>query len=227
MLFFFILSIVVVCGIYVREKLKGASLKALLLKISTTVLIIFYSIFIVMTNQETLTIGLIIISALILGLIGDLVLDLKLIYPKDDTFYTYFGFGSFMLGHLIYIVYFLYQFPLSIISYSFIFGLAGVTIFIVLATEFPMKLNYGKFRIIVSVYAFVLSLIMFLSVWVGIKYSNNGILIFGIGMIFFLISDLILSQSYFGKNEKDWMIISNYTFYYGAQFLIASSLLFI
>lgn len=227
MLIFFILSILVVWVIYVREKLKGPSLKALFYKTTTTVFILFYAIWITLNYPEQNTFGFLVITALIVCLIGDIVLDLKLIYPKDDTFFTYFGFGSFMLGHLFYIGYFLYQFPLSIIAYSFIFGLAGISVFLVLVTEFPMQLNYGKFRTIVSVYAFVLSLIMFLSLWVGLELSNTGLIIFGIGMVSFLISDLILSQSYFGKEEKSWMIIGNYIFYYGAQLILASSILYI
>ena len=179
------------------------------------------------SNREVNEFGLLVVTGLILGLIGDIVLDLKLIYPKDGTFYTFFGFGSFMLGHLIYILYFLCQFPLSMIAYSIIFSLAGVTVFIVLVTEFPLKLNYGRFRTTVAVYAFILSLIMFLSLWIGFEKDIKGIIVFGVGMISFLLSDLILSQSYFGKEEKTWMIISNYVFYYGAQILIASSLLYV
>lgn len=212
---------------YVRLKLNQPSLKALILKISTTLLIICFSLFCILNQTDNLNVGVLIVIGLIFGLIGDMVLDLKLIYPKDDEFYTFLGFGSFILGHLLYIGYFLLNFHLQVLDYSFIFGLAGMTVFIVLVTEVPMKLNFGKFRLISAVYAFILSFITFLMLWTSYRFENIGMLIFGIGLIFFLISDLILSQSYFGKEEKSWMIITNYLFYYGAQYLIALSILWI
>ncbi len=48
------------------------------------------------------------------------------------------------------------------------------------------------------------------------------------GGIFFLISDLILSGTYFGEGKNRPVdIIINHVTYYIAQFLIASSLLFL
>ena len=227
MLIFFFITIIFAWIMYVRLKLKGPTLKALIFKVITTVLIILYALTIVIQQPILLNVGAVVIIALLFGLIGDIVLDLKLIYPKDDHFFTYFGFTSFILGHLVYIGYFLFNYPLSTISYSFIFGLSGMSVFMVLMTEIPMKLNFGKFRIISSVYAFILTFIMFLAFWIAFSYYNNGMLIFGVGMLFFLISDLILSHSYFGAVEKPWMIIGNYIFYYGAQLTIAYSLLYL
>ena len=227
MLIFFSILCLISWIFYVRLKLKKPSLKALIFKISTTFILILFALFCILNVPEKLEIGVIIVIGLIFGLIGDIVLDLKLIYPDDDEFYTYFGFTSFILGHLLYIGYFLLNFHLHVLDYSFIFGLAGMTVFLVLVTENPMKLNFGKFRLISSIYAFILSFITFLMLWTAIRYENFGMLIFSLGLIFFLISDLILSHSYFGKKEKPWMILTNYIFYYGAQYLIALSILWI
>ena len=171
--------------------------------------------------------GYVVIVGLILGLLGDVFLDLKLIFPKENDLFTYAGFYSFLLGHILYIFYFISNFELSMFDVSIIFGFAGLVVFLVLMTEKPMQLNYGKFRIISAIYAFVLSLITILSLWVGFREEIIGFIIFGIGMISFLISDLILSQSYFGRKEKQWMIYTNYIFYYLAQFLIVISLLYV
>lgn len=227
MLIFFLLSIIISWIVYVRLKLKGTSLQALSFKTLTTVLIIVFASIIIFNNPQNLNLGLIVILALVFGLVGDVMLDLKLIYPKDDSYFTYAGFISFLLGHFLYIGYFLIMYPIALIGYSFIFGLAGMIVFVVLMTENTMRLNYGKFRVISSVYAYILSYIMFLTLWIGFEYHQNGILWFGFGMVSFIISDLILSLSFFGKDEKKWMIIGNYVFYYGAQLMLASSLLWI
>jgi len=227
MLIFFFITIIIAWILYVRLKLKGPSLYALVFKILTTVLIILFALTIILQNPHKIPIGSVVLIALIFGLIGDIVLDLKLIYPQDDKFYTYFGFTSFILGHLVYIGFFLFNYPLSTIAYSFIFGFAGMSVFIVLMTETPLKLNFGPFRLISAVYAFILTFIMVLAFWSGGSFDQIGMYIFGIGMVFFLISDLILSHSYFGEKEKPWMIIGNYIFYYGAQLTLAYSILWI
>ena len=49
-----------------------------------------------------------------------------------------------------------------------------------------------------------------------------------IGGILFAVSDLVLSGTYFGTgHDKPFDIIANYISYYGAQFVIALSILFI
>ena len=224
MLIFFSILLLISWTIYVRLKLKAPTLKALIFKISTTFLIIVIALFNIINSPDQLSLGVLIVIGLILGLIGDIVLDLKLLYPKDDKFYTYFGFTSFIIGHLIYIGYFALNYHLHLLDYSFIFGFAGMSVFILLVSEDSMKLNFGEYRLISAVYAFVLSLVTFLLLWTSYRYGNYGMLIFGIGLILFLISDLILSFSYFGKDEKSWMIKGNYIFYYGAQYLIAASI---
>ncbi len=48
------------------------------------------------------------------------------------------------------------------------------------------------------------------------------------GGILFLLSDLVLSGTYFGegKNKPSYVVV-NHALYYGAQFCIASSILFL
>lgn len=227
MLIFFTIVFIISWMIYVFLKLKKPSVIALLFKSITTITLIGMTVYIHSTGINFPGFGYVVIIGLILGLLGDVFLDLKLIFPKENDLFTYFGFYSFLLGHIVYIFYFVSNFDFSMFEVSILFGLAGLIVFLVLMTEKPMQLNYGKFRVISSIYAFALSLITFLSLWVGIKERISGFLIFGIGMISFLISDLILSQSYFGRKEKQWMIYTNYIFYYLAQFLIVISLLYV
>lgn len=226
MLIFLSILILISSIIYLFLRLKKPSLSALIFKIISTFLIIIYTVIIVYSYPENINFGLIIIVGLIFGLIGDIFLDLKTIYPIESDIYTFLGFYSFLLGHFVYIGYFLSSNTLSIMENSFVFAIAGIVVFLVLATETPMKLNYGRFRIITTIYAFILSFVTVLSLWIGLKTSELSYSIFGVGMILFLISDLILSQIYFGRKDKNWMISANYIFYISAQYLIASSIIF-
>ena len=49
-----------------------------------------------------------------------------------------------------------------------------------------------------------------------------------VGLVFFLISDLILSGTYFGEGkDRPVDVITNHAAYYIAQFIIATSIAFI
>ena len=62
----------------------------------------------------------------------------------------------------------------------------------------------------------------------GVKDDLTGYDLFFIGGVLFMISDLILNGTYFGEGkERPVDIATNYLTYYSAQFLIASSLMFL
>ena len=54
-------------------------------------------------NRVFLEFGTLILAGLILGMLGDIWLDLKWIYLQDKNSYLYAGFISFLLGHLCFI----------------------------------------------------------------------------------------------------------------------------
>ena len=94
--------------------------------------------------------------------------------------------------------------------------------------EKPMKNNYGKMKPIVLAYSYILALMLCMAGSLAIMYKfNNWTLNFmTIGGVLFVISDLILSGTYFSEGkERPVDIITNTVTYYAAQFFIAFSLL--
>ena len=96
--------------------------------------------------------------------------------------------------------------------------------------EKPLRLKYGKLKKIAFCYALCLfgtcSFSLFLAIQNG--FSILGLNLFLIGAILFAVSDLILSDTYFGEGkERPIDFILNYSTYYAAQFIIAFLLLFI
>ena len=79
-------------------------------------------------------------------------------------------------------------------------------------------------------YSFILSLMMGTAGSLAVMHSFNNMtlnLMF-IGGIFFIVSDLILSGTYFGEGkERPIDLISNIAIYYIAQYVIAFSVLFL
>ena len=110
----------------------------------------------------------------------------------------------------------------------FVFGILGSILNLFMAK--PLKLDLGKYKLIVFIYAALLFSFAgsAFSVWMMMDFANTGLLLLFIASLLFAISDLILSNTYFGvDHEKPFDIISNSVTYYAAQFIIALAILFI
>ena len=170
-----------------------------------------------------------IVFGLVLGLSGDIWLDLKWIYEKDMEKFLNAGFIAFMIGHVFYIGA-IYKFAGN---WSVLTAVLPVIISVVVAIGNVIVseklLKFGKFRTIVGVYTFFLFMTFAVS---AVAMLNNSFakqwILTAVGGILFILSDAVLSNMYFkeGGNTKPNVII-NHTLYYAAQFVIASSVLFI
>lgn len=169
-------------------------------------------------------------GGLMFGLLGDIWLDLKYIYTQDTDFWTFAGFFSFMVGHVFYVVAMVRQFgfhPLALVGC--VIAVAGAFAFIYL-TEKPMKMHYGKFKFITALYGGFLFVMFVYGLNMAIlgDHGNGGLILLCIGGLFFIISDLILSGTYFGEGKNRPVdVITNHVTYYIAQYCIASSALLI
>lgn len=168
------------------------------------------------------------ILGLIFSLLGDIWLDLKYVYDKDKDIFLYSGFICFMCGHVFFVSAIAYEY-FGYKLWHFLLGSACCVLVAigVMLTEKPMKLNYGKFRKIVVIYTFFVSMTTATSI---IGMCCNGFtgkyILLSIGSVAFLLSDLVLSSIYFGdnKNTKSNVII-NHILYYFAQFALAATIL--
>ncbi len=171
-------------------------------------------------------------AGLVLGLLGDIWLDLKFCYAPDNDFYTKMGFLSFAVGHIFYCA--AIVFGVSVFKPVAILPAVGVALVGSLAVFFgekAMKLEYGAFKIIATLYGAVLifmaSFAFFTALFAGFG-QNRNLVVLAIGGVLFLLSDLILSGTYFGQGKSRPVdVVTNHALYYAAQFVIAASVLFI
>lgn len=201
------------------------------------------------TKELVFTSGLIVLG-LVMGLVGDVFLDFKAYFKglrrtysgaqRDHDFVTYFGMTVFGLGHILYIAALSIRIPgaADFLFRSFLIS-AAATAAIFVFSVFVMNMRFGKFIVPAIAYSILLTLFTALT---------GFLLIFGegsraVGMLFagsllFLLSDLILSITYFSKSadyerkgvmnpESRLMISVNHITYYAAQFTIALSLMHI
>lgn len=223
------MCVIFVC-LFLIVRIKKGGVFGLLTKILASLMFVITSLYGLMKNPYIIT--FLVCIGLILGMIGDIILDLKVIYKQDNDIYLNSGIASFGIGHIFYIsalilcmtqigVFELYK-PLCI-------GIAGsiVLSIIILSMTKLMKLNFGKFFWQSAIYTLLLVTLSCLSVIFAIWYNITHLWLLAIGGILILISDLILSLNYFGGKENNKiLIILNHLIYYIGQILIACFVLF-
>lgn len=235
MLFYVLLAAgIVSCIAFNVLRVKEGGVKALLIKALTSSLFVGCAAAAAMQNTGSVnfSFALLVIAGLVFGLMGDIWLDLKWIYPQDNDIFTFAGFGAFMTGHILFISgLFINYVDFSKPKYIIIPAILALLLAVgTLVIEKPMKMVYGKFKAITAVYGFVLAFMTFLSASLAIMngFENMTLNFMFAGGVFFLISDLILSGTYFGEGKRRPVdIVTNHASYFAAQFIIAASLLFV
>ncbi|MDR3344469.1 MAG: lysoplasmalogenase [Oscillospiraceae bacterium] len=230
--------------VYIPLRIKEKMRPALLIKTALSVLFILYSLYAIKRltgtgvsyiDRSALIMGLCTVAGMVCGLLGDIWLDLKDIHGDSKHFYMYCGFTSFLIGHLFFMSGMANVLEIKLYTVLLAACVGVVMTLFMFFLEKPMKLDYGKFRPILLIYTFILSLTTALPVICALPSITNGgkplfPIIFGAGMILFFLSDLILSQVYFSTvnaKPKPLHIALNYIFYYGGQFTLAASLYFL
>ncbi|MBR1811308.1 MAG: hypothetical protein IJ766_06645 [Clostridia bacterium] len=172
------------------------------------------------------------IAGLVCALLGDLFLDLKYVYLEDSDTHTYLGMVFFLATQIFYFIGAFNVFRWgSNLTYIYI-AIAVTAIFelvILFGERKLLKVKFGKFKAISAVYSGALAFTTTFTICCAFATGfSTGALMMAAGQVFFLISDLILSGTYFGvgKNTKKH-VLWNHILYYLAQFLIATAIYYI
>lgn len=208
---------------------NGRSVAGVFTKNATSVFFVATAGIAILKNPAAYEYGVMILLGLVFGMLGDIYLDQKWVYPDDSDKYLYAGFASFGVGHLFYIPAIYYYAVKFGLSYSLAWipvVFAVVVAVFVLLTEKPTKQDYGKFRVIVAIYGMVVAGMAGTSILAAIVTKEPTFIVCAVGGVMFLISDLILSPMYFGPKEKNNFtnFFINHLTYYIAQFLLAYSI---
>ena len=208
--------------VYIAISIKEKNIKGVCVKGFVSVAYLLVAAFGTLSNPDALLYGIPVIIAGVLGLKGDIYLEQKWMYKQHHDDYLRIGFICFGMGHLFYI-WALHQ-RVSLSGAEYLIPVAGGLLMFIgnLVMEKPTKQDFGKFRWFVGAYAFVLGYSTALSVLIYFKTGAVFSLMFALGCVSFMASDLVLSQIYFGKNKATpTTFVVNMVAYYLAQFLIA------
>ena len=159
-----------------------------------------------------------VVLGLILDGFGDLFLALRNIFAKNVTFLI--GAICFLSGHIMYIR------ALSLLENNYLITciVAGVILGAILFYLFNRVCRFSKVFTIVGI-AYTSIIMIMVAMSVGVYYTYNSIynLVFMLGAILFVSSDIILIINNFSKKEK-WMHPVYSILYFIAQILISYSL---
>jgi len=168
--------------------------------------------------------AVIIIMGLACGLIGDILLDLKIMYRESASLYQHGGMVAFLVGHVFYLAALIGYFGFNWIPVAIAVALALI---IMLVSRFVFKFDFAEHTVDTWAYSFVLCYMMAQACYAAIvhNYSVCTILL-AAGSILFLLSDLVLSMTYYDGKDSRAYISVNHVLYYAAQFSIALSILY-
>ncbi len=220
---------VVVSAVFLFFRAKGASIRNLFFKIVSSLCYLLTMVFAFNANLHNYpAYGSLLIMGGILGLCGDIALDLKYIYPNDANSYLKAGFLFFLVGHIFYSGAVIYHNQFKwwwvVVCVAIALALACTTVF----TANTMKVHYGKFRKVVLSYVAFLLLTNTVSIFAAFVTKETSMIVMAVGSTLFTLSDVVLNFTYFGRGwDKPVHLFVNHFLYYAGQYLIAASIIFI
>lgn len=164
-----------------------------------------------------------IIAGLIIGMVADILLNLRFCVPKEFSQKVFLvGILTFLAGHIVYLI---GVFPFNghpVLSIL----LAAIMTFLILKWIFSKITAEKAFKIFGIVYIGAIVLLNCVALFNVVGNSGTFFMVFFVGCVLFLASDIILILNTFGSETRFELRIANIMLYYLGQLMIALSLLY-
>ncbi len=161
---------------------------------------------------------------LLFGMIGDILLNLRYVFPKQGQKIFLIGIVAFLIGHIMYLLALIPQARHFWIWYCIVLGAllaAGLLAYIFKTME--VKKAFKIFGIFYLGAVFIMTAI---AIGIAVFTPSKRAIIYAIGAILFTASDVVLIFNTFSGITRFSMRITNLTLYYIGQILIALSMFF-
>ncbi|MBQ1534634.1 MAG: lysoplasmalogenase [Erysipelotrichaceae bacterium] len=161
---------------------------------------------------------------LLFGMIGDILLNLRYVFPKHGQKIFLAGILAFLIGHILYLVALIPQARHVWIWYCIIIGaLAAGGLLAYIFKTMEVKKAFKIFGVFYLGAVFIMTAI---ALGIAIFTPTRRAIIYAIGAVLFTASDVVLIFNTFSGVTKFSLRITNLTLYYIGQILIACSLFF-
>ena len=164
-----------------------------------------------------------VVWGLCFGALGDILLNLRFVFPKTGQKIFLAGVAAFLTGHILYLCAIL---PLSSDPVPCL--VTGVILVAALLTwifrTLTVKLAFKIFGVL-----YIGAIVLMTAVAIGNVLANpsTAAWMHAAGAVLFTLSDIVLIFNTFGREQRFSMRITNLSLYYLGQLLIAGSLFFI
>ena len=157
---------------------------------------------------------------LILGAVGDVLLNLRFVFEKNGQKIFLMGIAAFLAGHILYLVALIPQSEnlwICVIIGAIIAAAILAYIFKTMEVKTAFKV-FGVF--------YIGAVVIMTAIAIGNLIANpaTATWLYAIGAVLFMISDVVLIFNTFGNTQKFSLRITNLSLYYIGQLLIACSL---
>ena len=223
---FWVFAAVLTCGaqvfdyFYLKAQKNGRHRQGAVRKASASACFLLIGV-LALTQRGLTAVGGLIFLGLLFGFAGDVVLDLRYLFPKKHDLFFALGMLLFGLGHLSYI-----PALLLLDAPAWLPALPVCAPLLVLAKLYTVwrGVQAGKLLLPGTVYLAITAYMASLAAVVAVRGPSVGTILFAVGGVLFLCSDSILSAYSFGKNRRFLQSMLLHIAYYLAQCLIAAAI---
>ena len=161
-----------------------------------------------------------IVAGLIFGMAGDILLNLRFVFPENGKKIFLTGILAFLIGHILYLKAII---PLS--SGPLVPALIGAVIAATLLAYIfkTMEVNIA-YKVFGVFYLGAVIIMTCIAISNALAAPDTFRIMYAAGAVFFTLSDIVLIFNTFGKTTKFSLRITNLSLYYIGQVLIALSL---
>ena len=210
--------------VFILVENKKKYLPAVILKGSAALIFIIIGV-LSMQLASNHSFARLVVIGLLLGGIGDVLLNLRFVFEKSGQKIFLLGIGAFLSGHIMYLA------ALIMLSNNLLVSLiCGVIAAVLLLRWIFSKIGEVQKAFKMFGYVYIGAIVLMTAVAIGNFISQPGstsALLYVIGAVFFTASDVIMIFNTFGGTQKFSMRAANLSLYYLGQLLIAISLQFI
>jgi len=159
-------------------------------------------------------------AGLLLGMLGDILLNLRFVYPDKGQKIFLGGIAAFLIGHILYLCALIPSVKHLYVDIAIGAVLAAALLIYIFKT---MKVKLA-FKIFGIVYLGAVIIMTCMALDIAFFAASPRTITFAIGAILFTVSDIVLIFNTFSDVTKFSLRITNLSLYYIGQVLIACSL---
>ena len=163
-----------------------------------------------------------ILIGLVFGMAGDILLNLRFVFPENGQKIFLVGIVAFLIGHILYLAALI---PLSS-NLAACVAIGAVLASLLLYRIFTTMEVKPAFKVFGVVYLGAVIIMTTVAIGNLLSSFSTTALVYAVGAVLFTVSDIVLIFNTFGSTSRFSMRIANLSLYYAGQMLIALSLLF-